>query len=86
MLDELQMLKESEILDSGSVRDLNSTYLRINLDYISLCENNPNLLFMPSRKTDLLMAEYEQKGDVSRAKKMVVRRIGDIINCIKELK
>lgn len=84
-LSELQELCESEAMELGSIRELESTYLKVNLDYISLCERIPDLHYMPSSRSDRLMAKHGQAGDLKGTKKIVTSRIGDIITCLKQL-
>lgn len=84
-LSELRKLGESQAVLSGSIKDLEAIYLKLNLDYISLCESIPELHYMPSSRTDRLMTKYSEEGDVKRAKKVVSNRIGDIIRCLKQL-
>ena len=82
---ELEALLEKNGLEDKSVQELNTIYLQKNLEYISLCEANADLHYMPSARYDAQMTKSLEKQEVKPAAKILSRRLSDILRCLKEV-
>lgn len=85
LLNELSTIAKSEKLKTGNLRALKSVYLKINMAYIALCEENSNLPYMPSSKCDMLLKRYAQVGDINKAREIVQNRLDDITKYVKRI-
>lgn len=85
LLDQLSVIANSENLKTGNLRALKSVYLRMNLAYISLCEQSSSIPYMPSSKSDMLFNRYAQVGDLAKARQIVENRLRDIIIYIERV-
>jgi hypothetical protein len=85
LLNELSMIRDSEKLKNGNLLALKSVYLKINLSYITLCEQNSNLPYMPSSRSDMLFSRYKQLGDIEKAREIVQNRLADIAKYVARI-
>ncbi len=83
MQQDLIEIRDGVIVKDGDIQVVQEAYFKINIDYIDLCESNPRITYLPSSKYDQLMDRYGKAGDTIRARKLLLKRISDILNCIK---
>ncbi len=83
MQEELIEIRDGIIVKSGDIQEVQAAYFRINIGYIELCESNQKITYLSSSRYDQMMERYGKSGDVRRARKLLEKRVTDILNCIK---
>lgn len=66
-----------------SIRELKSLYFNINLDYIRQCEATYGDGYFPSRECDLKMRECLTDTDTEQAKRIIQKRIEQVLSTLK---